>query len=363
MGQHSNKPIDDTTERIERVSIKPTHTGPLSSTVDDAFVEKCQNILLAGSCGDALGKWTEFVPTLDAIESSWPGGLRGFDQVERRLHGAPPPYTDDTQMSLLVLHTLIKMRREQSDINLICTSLAEAFATTWLDDPQTPSRMPGNACLSASNLLRERLPARPDPAWWKAGAPGAGGCGAVMRAYPFALVYADQPEFAVRAAAEHGTITHGAALSSAATAAFVAGVLAGIHGKDCPAMVTAMVQAAETYDHETAAMIESAAAKGADPSITQSAVLGSDNSNPFPGQLRGWAGHEAIAAAAFLLARHGSDAEAAVVAGANTPGDSDSIASVAGVLSAAAGGVMPEKWRAVEGSGEIAQLVEEMISA
>ncbi|KAG9397267.1 ADP-ribosylation/Crystallin J1 [Carpediemonas membranifera] len=349
---------DESNDELEQT---PTFSGSLERHFGSKLARLYTNILLAGASGDALGKWTEFISTTDKIERRWPGGLRSFRQVEDHLNGVPPPYTDDTQMSLIVLRALIHARKHGESINALCTRIAGQFATTWLQDPTTMDRAPGNACLAASYSLRANLPARPDPAWWKAGAPGAGGCGAVMRAYPFALVYADQPEFAVRAAAEHGMITHGAALSSAATAAFVAGVLAGIHGKDCPAMVTAMVQAAEAYDHETAAMIESAAAMGVDPIVAQGDVLGTRDSPSFPGQLRGWAGHEAIAAAAFLLARHGTDTEAAVIGGVNTPGDSDSIASIAGVLCAAAGGAIPAEWSSVEGAAGFRDLCDELV--
>ena len=51
-------------------------------------------------------------------------------------------------------------------------------------------------------------------------------------------------------------------------------------------------------------------------------------------RLQGWAAHEAIAAAVYLFTRHADDPRAAILEGANTPGDSDSLATLAGPWSA-----------------------------
>jgi ADP-ribosylglycohydrolase len=63
-------------------------------------------------------------------------------------------------------------------------------------------------------------------------------------------------------------------------------------------------------------------------------------------RLRAWAAHEAIAAAVYLLERHPDDPRAAILEGANTPGDSDSIATLAGALLGARCGAraLPADW-------------------
>ena len=76
-------------------------------------------------------------------------------------------------------------------------------------------------------------------------------------------------------------------------------------------------------------------------------------------RLRGWAAHEAIAAAVYVVARHPTDACAAILEGANTPGDSDSIATLAGALVGARIGLsgLPFDWvRDVERSDELLAL-------
>jgi ADP-ribosylglycohydrolase len=76
-------------------------------------------------------------------------------------------------------------------------------------------------------------------------------------------------------------------------------------------------------------------------------------------RLRGWAAHEAIAAALYVFVRHPSEPRAAILEGANTPGDSDSIASIAGALVGARCGLgaLPAEWvRDVERSEELLAL-------
>ncbi len=351
----------------ERLDSGPTGTGNVADSIPNVtreeFHKKAEQILLATACGDALGKYTEFIPTMDRIQSTFPPQLTSFDQVRARIPaGSPPPYTDDTQMTLLVMADLVDARASGQTVNELCARLATTFATTWLEDPTTPTRAPGNACLTASSRLRERLPIDSTPASWRGGAHNAGGCGAVMRAAPFAIVYADDDAFARIAAAAHSDITHGAPLSNAASAAFAAGIVAGFHGKSVDDMLQAMVDAAEVYHAPTAAMIRRAIEQGRG-TCPPTAVFGTSDYETIPDQIRGWAGHEAISGAAFTLARHGADVQRAVVTGVNTPGDSDSLASIAGALSAAAGGIVPEEWLEVEGTREIGALVDKLVGA
>jgi len=73
-------------------------------------------------------------------------------------------------------------------------------------------------------------------------------------------------------------------------------------------------------------------------------------------RLHGWAAHEAIAAACYIFARHPSDPAAAILEGANTPGDSDSLATLAGALTGARCGLdaLPPAWvHDVERSDEL----------
>ena len=114
-----------------------------------------------------------------------------------------------------------------------------------------------------------------------------------------------------------------------------------------------MVQAAGRWCPKTSRMMQQAkgeAASGVLPDVTLD-------------RLRGWAAHEAIAAAVYVFMRHSDDPRAAILEGANTPGDSDSIASIAGALTGARCGLsaLPAEWvRDVERSTELLALASQI---
>ena len=60
----------------------------------------------------------------------------------------------------------------------------------------------------------------------------------------------------------------------------------------------------------------------------------------------GWAAHEAIAAGTCLFAHFSRDPKQAILVAANSPGDSDSIATLAGALTGAYNGLdkLPHQW-------------------
>jgi ADP-ribosyl-[dinitrogen reductase] hydrolase len=118
-----------------------------------------------------------------------------------------------------------------------------------------------------------------------------------------------------------------------------------------------MVMAARRYSPTTVDMIERAvdeAGNGVEPKVTLQ-------------RLRGWAAHEAIAAGVCIFVRHADDPRTAILEGANTPGDSDSIATLAGALTGARCGVesLPVEWigdvERNEELLELARLVVEVV--
>jgi len=117
-----------------------------------------------------------------------------------------------------------------------------------------------------------------------------------------------------------------------------------------------MVAAAGEHSAKTAAMMKRAideAVDGVGPDVTLD-------------RLRSWAAHEAIAAGVYLLARHPEDTRTGIIEGANTPGDSDSIATIAGALLGARNGLesIPAEWvRDVERGGELLKLGERILHA
>jgi ADP-ribosylglycohydrolase len=300
--------------------------------------------VLGAAIGDAMGHPTEFMSLAGIRERYGPAGVRGFELYWDRDGGRRfAPYTDDTQMAECVLRTLLA---EREDLDAAMREMARRFVD-WSENPQGGHRAPGNACLSGCRALARGVH------WSEAGGPTAGGCGSVMRAYPFGLVFADDLEKAEEWAVAHSRLTHRDPIALAASAAMAVGVARAVRG-EAPAWVASeMVAAACRYSAPTAIMMAEAvddAQSGAEPDEVLS-------------RLQGWAAHEAIAAAVYVFVRHPDDPAVAILEGANTPGDSDSIATLAGALTGARNGIdaIPAEWvRDVERSEELTKLAEQI---
>ncbi len=299
--------------------------------------------VIAAAIGDAMGHPTEFVGSFEGIRAKWPpAGVTGFELWWEHDGRRFAPYTDDTQMAEIVLRTLLWSRREGADLDATMRMMAEGFVR-WSDNPQGGHRGPGNACLSGSDAL-----ARGEH-WSEAGGERAGGCGSVMRAYPFGLIFADDLPRAEAWAVEQSKLTHRDPIALAACAAMAVGVARNTRGEALRKVVEAMVAVASSYSSITGDMIGDAVHEAID-SVPPEVTLD---------RLRGWAAHEAIAAASYVLVRHADDPRAAILEAANTPGDSDSIATIAGALVGARTGLaaLPSEWvRDVERSDVLLQL-------
>ncbi len=320
--------------------------------------EKLLGTVLGAAIGDAMGHPTEFLGSLEAIRAKYgPRGVEGFTLYwEPKLAGGAQlpgdaqlpggarfaPYTDDTQLAEVVARALLEARARGEALDPTMKRIA-AGVVSWSTHPLGGHRAPGAACLSGAAALARGV------AWNDAGGATAGGCGSVMRAYPFGLLFADDVARAETWCVAHSRLTHRDPIALAACAAMAVGVALAIHDAEPAAILDAMEAAAARHCTTTAAMIARAvqeARDGVAPEITLD-------------RLRGWAAHEAIAAAAYVFARHPGDARSAILEGANTPGDSDSIATLAGALVGARVGVsgLPASWiRDVERTDELATL-------
>ncbi|MGE4067447.1 MAG: ADP-ribosylglycohydrolase family protein [Vicinamibacterales bacterium] len=301
--------------------------------------------VLGAATGDAMGHPTEFIRSMTEIRSRFgPLGVQGYELYWDRQGQRFAPYTDDTQMAEIVLRALVAHGADAGAPDTVMSAIATGFVD-WASDPQGGHRAPGNACLAGARQLANGEP------WQTAGGPRAGGCGSVMRAYPFGVIYWDDLAKAEAWAVAHSCMTHRDPIALAACAAMAVGVGATLAGREVEDVLSAMVSAAARHDDVTARMIRRAvgdAQAGTDPEEVLS-------------RLEGWAAHEAIAAAAFVTARHPADPRAAILEGANTPGDSDSIATLAGALTGARAGLeaIPADWiRDLERNAELQALAE-----
>jgi ADP-ribosylglycohydrolase len=318
--------------------------GPRESAIlaSSTHEERWLGAVLGAAIGDAMGHPTEFMDMARIHENFGSAGVTGFELYWERDGQRFAPYTDDTQMAEIVLGRVVDAVEAGEDLDAAMTRLAHGFIE-WEHQPQGGHRAPGSACRAGCRALEAGFP------WDEAGNAKAGGCGSVMRAYPLGLVFADDADKAEAWAVAQSRLTHGDPIALAAFAAMAAGVRQLYHDASPADAVTAMIEAAGRYSQATAAMMTQArdeALDGTGPEITLD-------------RLRAWAAHEAIAAAVYVLLRHPDDPRAAILEAANTPGDSDSIATLAGALLGARLGItaLPKDWvQNVERSQDLATL-------
>ena len=299
--------------------------------------------VLGAAIGDAMGHPTEFMSTAGIRARFGATGVQGFELHWADARGKKfAPYTDDTQMAEVVLRSLLATRDRSESLDGAMRRMAKGFIE-WAAHPQGGHRAPGNACLSGCRALASGV------SWHQAGGAAAGGCGSVMRAYPFGLVFAHDLARAEDWAVAHSKLTHRDPIALAASAAMAVGVALAMRHETPIVIASEMIAAAARYSARTALMMAQAldeAQSGVGPEVTLD-------------RLRAWAAHEAIAACLYIFMRHPDDARAAILEGANTPGDSDSIATLAGALIGARVGVsgLPKLWRnEVERADELSAL-------
>lgn len=310
--------------------------------------DKIAGSLLGAALGDALGAPVEFIKSYAQIKNIFPpNGIQGIDSLTSK-HFAPDehgtivlPYTDDTAMSIVVVKTFLK--KYKNSIHEAMGALAKDFVHD-MEHPfgwARPSRAPGLASQKNTKIIKQRWldgADRKDPHnWWKAGGIKDGGCGSVMHAHPFGLIFAHDIQKAELWAVEHSKITHGAPIALAACAAMAVGVAYAFNGLNPSGVVHAMYDAANRYDASTAIKIEKAIAYAQDISYSSEKVFE---------EFLGWSASDAIAATVYIFMKYPDDLQKAILLGVNTPGDSDSIASMAGALVGARLGIqqLPSEW-------------------
>lgn len=294
-------------------------------------VDRYRGSILGLAIGDAIGHPTEFVGSVRAIRERWgERGVTGFEPSGRHPAGT---FTDDTQMTIAVLRALV--RAGHGALDDLMTTLGEEFVA-WSRSPEN-DRAPGGTCLSGCRALERGAP------WREAGVRDSKGCGAAMRAAPVGLFFADDVDALVRVAAAQSALTHrhptGIA-SSVAAAAPVAhvmrtGTLDGVLAftRDCVARL------------DTALLVEVGCAPELAESIGTREMLAAldkteahkDTESDDVCKLLGgaWIGEEAVATALWCVLRANGDFREAVLRGANSSGDSDSIACIAGSIAGA----------------------------
>lgn len=226
--------IDETFRALRRRSERcPENEAQRDFIRTYARASSIEGCVLGAAIGDAMGNPTEFL-SMAAIRASYgPNGVEGFVRYEHANGARFAPYTDDTQLAEVVLRGLLHARQEGTGFDGAMRRLASGIAD-WADAPLGGHRAPGNACLAGARALKRGVP------WARAGAADAGGCGSVMRAYPFGLVFADDFATAIEWSVAHSRMTHGDPIALAACAAMAAGTARAVHRAPIDGIVTAM---------------------------------------------------------------------------------------------------------------------------
>lgn len=281
-------------------------------------VGKAQAIIYGLAIGDALGRLTEFL-TLPQIKAT-------FGKVGIRDLPEPALFTDDTQMSIAIAEALIKA--DEKDLEAIMAAVREEFIK-WSDSPEN-NRAPGGTCLQGIANLKRGVP------WTLSGVENSKGCGSAMRAAPIGYFYQNDPEKLKEIAHVTGICTHGHPTGDAACIGAAYLVKLALDGTPPSEMVDRLLSFTCGLSGEF-----------------NQAILKVEKCLNWPNEeeaLRylgeGWVGEEAVALALYCFLRYADNYKKTVIRAANTNGDSDSIACIAGSISGAYLGInaIPKSW-------------------
>ena len=241
-------------------------------------------------------------------------------------------YSDDTQLSLAIAKALLNSNLEDYDINEIMDNVSEEFIDWYFNSNY---RNPGHACtVSAWNLEIGKH-------WSESAAesvylhPDAKGSGAAMRTAPIGLMFHDDLDKLIEVASTSSKCTHPhptAISAGIATAYLTSLALQGVN----PNEWIGKIQELDCFNDEFKTKIKQLE----DLIPLENKYLALSRIG------EGWKAEEIVATALYSVLKHPSDYEQAVLQGANTNGDSDSIACIAGAISGAYNGVenIPERW-------------------
>jgi ADP-ribosyl-[dinitrogen reductase] hydrolase len=299
------------------------------------------DIVAAGALGDAFGYAIEFDSWSKIQSRHGPAGLLNWPLDASGRMAA----SDDTQMTLFAMEGLRQaLANAPADPTAFADRVEAAASAAFLRWLGTQSangpgagggglaarremfkrQAPGNTCLSALASIRDGRKAVNQ----------SKGCGAVMRAAPYAFLAGSFGMSAVwDCAARQGALTH-LHVDGWASGAALAWIIARAP-RDLDALARAALEAADRAELEGAS---ATAAK-----TRQAVDLRHEALNP---QIlcdvigEGWVGEEALGVALWAALRT-SSATDAIRLGANHRGDSDSTASIAGQLSACVWGLSP----------------------
>ena len=279
---------------------------------------KAKGIIFGLAIGDALGFPTEFM-SLPQIKVKY--GQSGIKDLPD-----PALFTDDTQMSIAIAEALITSG--ENDIETIMKAIRNEFIK-WLHSPEN-NRAPGRTCLTGVANMERGLH------WSESGVTRSKGCGSAMRATSIGYLYQHDPEKLKEVAHASGICTHGHPTGDAACIGAAYLVKLALDGISPDKMIPELLHFTESISEE----FDRAILK------VQECIGWEDEEKALDYLGEGWIGEEAVALALYCFLKYPNNYKKAILRGANTNGDSDSIACITGSISGAYLGIetIPEEW-------------------
>jgi ADP-ribosylglycohydrolase len=324
--------------------------------------DRFQGCFLGLAIGDALGYPTEFLSLPEIQKRYGPGGVED-------LSGNPALHSDDTQTSMAVARALIEAGQDGVE-NWMEALMKELVA--WLRSPEN-DRAPGNTTIKGCQQMEAGV------SWTESGLVSSKSCGAIMRVAPIGLYFHNDPSELRQAAWASAVASHAhptALVCAEVTAFCVAWAVAGIDPSEYWDRIKALraesVQSWEPVlgkswkragypspnDYLAAGWVQLLAELDKMP-----LALAKDSTDVCEILGGGWGSDEALACALACVLKFPKDYSAAVKRGANTEGDSDSIASIAGAISGAYLGcqAVPKDWRRrIESRAQLIELAKQL---
>lgn len=279
---------------------------------------EAQAILFGLALGDAMGWPVEF-KNLNAIQNEY--GTLGIQEPPN-----PALYTDDTQMTTALTEGIL-----DAGVDAPIDDLMNAIGKRFIEwKYNAPRRAPGTTCMNAVTRFENGFP------WRDAGIAGSKGCGSAMRVATIGYMYQHDENRLRHVAHASGLITHG---HPAAVAASIAGaylVKLALDGVPPEEYMRRTMQFCDGISDEFDAAI-----------LRVGHVLGwGDEEAALRHIGQGWVGEEAVGLAVYCVLRYPDDYVTCMRRAANTNGDSDSIACIAGGIMGARLGMeaIPAAW-------------------
>ncbi len=290
--------------------------------------------LLGGAVGDALGRPVEGRPR-ELVRRRYPHGLRDFQPWRGWRSGPRGTFTDDTQLTIVTAEWLLEAGERPLEAAPLARRVAEWGRT---------GRGIGQATRQALRNHAAGLP------WWEAGVPSAGN-GAAMRAAPFGLRYAGQPDDLRYAAALGSVTTHRdpTAVAAAIVQAAAVNLCLATTPEDLDAVgfLGALVAAVDGLDLPELPL----RSDGGSRSLTQRIeevpdFLGRSADEAFDHFFNGAFVLETTPIVLWLLLTYADDPEEGLVAAVMGGRDADTTAAILGNLLGAlhGDGALPARW-------------------